>query len=630
MSTASSYDASAIEVLHGLDPVRKRPGMYTDTRYPNHLAHEVIDNSVDEALIGHCTEITVTHHQDGSLTIDDNGRGMPVDTHKETGRSGVEVIMTTLHAGGKFSNKQYRYAGGLHGVGISVVNALSSKLSAVIRREGKVWNIEFANGDVAVPLAHVDSYRGKQTGTTVRFWPAPQYFEHVSFHISKLKKILETKAVLCHNLTISFIDENKPELSETWSCPDGLLGYLKNQVAQEDVCVPAEPVFGNITADEQEIEYAILWQKYGALSQHSWVNLIPTEQGGSHVTGLRSGLFDALNEFIEFQKCAPRGIDITADDVLGRCSFAVSSKVAEASFSGQTKDRLNDRKHGQFVNSAVKDQMSLWLNRHVAQGREIVEMCADAARHRLAKKATVQRRQTVRGPQLPGKLADCTEQGLDGTELFLVEGDSAGGSTKQARNRRNQAILPLRGKILNTWDLDSSAALKSQIVADIVCAIGIEPNSDDLSGLRYGTVCILADADSDGLHIATLLCALFLKHFPALVRNGHCAVALPPLFRIDTKSKVFYAHDEQERDSILQGIKSKASVTRFKGLGEMNASQLRDTVMSTSSRRIAKLVLPADIEDESAHEMLDKLMSKTRSPDRRVWLETKGNLAQLL
>jgi topoisomerase-4 subunit B len=624
----SNYNAEDIEVLTGLDPVKKRPGMYTDTSRPNHLAQEVIDNSVDEALAGHARRVDVTLHKDGSLSVCDDGRGMPVDIHPEQGLPGVEVILSTLHAGGKFSNNNYQFSGGLHGVGVSVVNALSDRLDVTVKRGGNVHQIQFSNGDKTSDLAIVDSCGQRNTGTILRFWPNPEYFDSVKFSVSRLRHVLRAKAVLCSGLTMSFYDENTSESLE-WFYEDGLKDYIADALHGWEV-LPVEPFIGAFAAENEAVDLAVQWlPEGGELVQESYVNLIPTPQGGTHVNGLRTGLLEAMREFCEFRNLLPRGVKLTPDDIWDRCSFVLSSKMADPQFSGQTKDRLSSREVAAFISGVVKDAFSLWLNQHTEESEKLAELCILHAQRRMRASKKVVRKKITQGPALPGKLADCSSDEPEQCEIFLVEGDSAGGSAKQARNRENQAIMPLRGKILNTWEVESQEILGSQEVHDISVALGVDPGLESVDDLRYHKVCILADADSDGLHIATLLCALFVRHFRPLVASGHVYVAMPPLFRIDVGKDVYYALDDAERQGILdrieaEGKRGKVNVQRFKGLGEMNPPQLRETTMDPDTRRLVQLTLePGD----DTNSVLDMLLAKKRSPDRRQWLETKGNLA---
>lgn len=627
-----NYTSKDIEVLSGLDPVRRRPGMYTDTSRPNHLAQEVIDNSVDEALAGHAKTIVVTVHKDGSLEVIDDGRGMPVDIHPEEQMPGVELIMTKLHAGGKFSNKHYQFSGGLHGVGVSVVNALSSMLEVTIHRDGQIYRMSFKGGDKHTNLEPVGTCAKRQTGTHIRFLPDANYFDTNKFQLSKLEHLLRAKAVLCPGLSVTLIDQIASKKHQ-WCYEDGLRDYLSAALKKQSV-LPQEPFVGHFAAQEEAAEWAIQWlPEGGELVCESYVNLIPTAQGGTHVNGLRTGLLEALREYCDFRNLLPRGLKLIADDIWDQCCYVLSVKMQEPQFSGQTKERLSSRESAAFVSGVVKDAFSLWLNQHVQEAQALVELCLAKAQARLKASKKVLRKKVTSGPALPGKLADCSNGDSVRSELFLVEGDSAGGSAKQARDREFQAVMPLRGKILNTWEMDGDDILASQEIHDISLAIGLEPSTEDLSRLRYHKICILADADSDGLHIATLLCALFVKHFPALVRAGHVYVAMPPLYRIDVGKEVYYALDEPEKKGVLDRIKAaqkkgKINVQRFKGLGEMNPMQLRETTMSPDTRRLVCLML----QEQSAetNQLMDMLLAKKRASDRRSWLECKGDLAQLM
>lgn len=626
----SDYSASDIEVLSGLDPVKKRPGMYTDTVRPNHLAQEVIDNSVDEAMAGHAKKIEITVYKDGSLEVVDDGRGMPVDIHPEEGVPGVELILTKLHAGGKFNNSNYNFSGGLHGVGISVVNALSTRVDIHIRRDAKLHHIAFENGDKASDLVVVDSVGARNTGTTVRFWADPQYFDSANYSITRLKHLLRAKAVLCPGLTVKFKDEKSGEKVE-WCYEDGLQDYLMEALQGWEL-LPTTPFVGSLASEKEAVDWALLWLPEGGEAvQESYVNLIPTAQGGTHVNGLRTGLTEAVREFCEFRNLIPRGVKLTPDDVWDKVSFVLSVKMQDPQFSGQTKERLSSRETAAFVSGVVKDSFSLYLNQHADIGEALAQMAISSAQRRMRSAKKVIRKKVTSGPALPGKLADCSSTDPAITEIFLVEGDSAGGSAKQAREREYQAIMPLRGKILNTWEVDVDQILGSEEVHNISIALGVDPGSTDLTNLRYGKVCILADADSDGAHIATLICALFLRHFPALVENGHIYCAMPPLYRVDCGKEVFYAVDEAERQGILDRIeaekkKGKISITRFKGLGEMNPAQLRETSIHPDTRRLIQLTVRAE---DKAHSVFDMLLSKKRAADRKRWLETKGDLADV-
>ncbi|MCC8373266.1 MULTISPECIES: DNA topoisomerase IV subunit B [Photorhabdus] len=628
--TQSSYNADAIEVLSGLEPVRRRPGMYTDTTRPNHLAQEVIDNSVDEALAGHAKHIEVILHSDQSLEVIDDGRGMPVDIHPEEGVSAVELILSRLHAGGKFSNKNYQFSGGLHGVGISVVNALSKRIEVTVRRDSQIYQIAFENGDKVQELTVIGSCGKRNTGTSVHFWPDESFFDSPRFSVSRLAHLLKAKAVLCPGVKIVFKDKIN-DTEQKWCYADGLTDYLMAAV-NGLTTLPAAPFVGTFSGATEAVDWALLWlPEGGELLTESYVNLIPTMQGGTHVNGLRQGLLDAMREFCEFRNILPRGVKLSADDIWDRCAYVLSVKMQDPQFAGQTKERLSSRQSAAFVSGVVKDAFSLWLNQNVQEAEQLAELAIASAQRRMRAAKKVVRKKLTSGPALPGKLADCTSQDLNFTELFLVEGDSAGGSAKQARDREYQAIMPLKGKILNTWEVSSDEVLASQEVHDISVAIGIDPDSHDLSQLRYGKICILADADSDGLHIATLLCALFVRHFPTLVKNGHVYMAMPPLYRIDLGKEVYYALDEEEKSAVLDRLsrkRGKPNVQRFKGLGEMNPMQLRETTLDPNTRRLVQLT----IDDENYQEtfsIMDMLLAKKRSEDRRNWLQEKGDTVDI-
>ncbi len=627
---SQGYDASDIEVLTGLEPVRKRPGMYTDTARPNHLALEVIDNGVDEAVAGFATRIDVRLHKDGSVTVVDDGRGMPVDVHPEEKISGVELILTRLHAGGKFSDKNYRFSGGLHGVGVSVVNALSKNLEVWIKRGGQEFNMAFAGGEKKSELEVVGDVGKRNTGTAIRFWPDPRYFDSAKISVPRLKHALRAKAVLCPGLKVRFDDEASGEREE-WFYEDGLADYLLD--ALEGLArIPEEPFLGSFEGNSEAADWAVVWLPDGGDGpQESYVNLIPTTQGGTHVNGFRAGMLEALRDYCEFRNLLPRGVKLTPEDVWDRLAYVLSVKVSDPQFTGQTKDRLSSRECAAFVSGITKDAFSLWLNQHPESGDRIAELAISSAQMRLRNQKKVVRKKITSGPALPGKLSDCISQDVTRTELFLVEGDSAGGSAKQARDREIQAVMPLRGKILNTWEVDPTEVLASQEVHDISVAIGVDPGSSDLEGLRYGKICILADADSDGAHIGALLCALFMRHFAPLVETGHVYVAMPPLYRIDVGKEVFYALDDHEKKGTLDRIvaekrKGKVSVQRFKGLGEMNPLQLRETTIATATRRLVQLTIKAG---DGTHKTLDMLLAKKRASDRKSWLEKKGDLAEV-
>jgi len=628
---SKDYDSASIEILTGLDPVRRRPGMYTDTTRPNHLAQEVIDNSVDEAIGGHCQRIDVTLHRDGSLSVSDDGRGMPVDMHPEEEAPGVEIILGRLHAGGKFSRESYQFSGGLHGVGVSVVNALSTRLEVTIRRDGREWRMAFANGERIQPLEAVGEVGRRNTGTRLHFWPNAEYFDSARFSLPRLRHVLRAKAVLCPGLAVRLLEEASGE-ETLWHYEKGLADYLETTLADSPQ-IPSTPFTGDFSATHEAVEWAVVWlSEPGEPVQESYVNLIPTLQGGTHVNGLRTGLTEALREFCEFRNLLPRGVRIAPEDVWERVAYVLSVKLEEPQFSGQTKERLSSRSCAGFVSGVVKDAFSLWLNEHTAEAEALVELVLASAQRRLRAARKVTRKRVTQGPALPGKLADCSNQDPGISELFLVEGDSAGGSAKQARDRDFQAVMPLRGKILNTWEVDPSEVMASQEVHDIAVALGIEPGSEDLSGLRYARVCVLADADPDGAHIATLLCALFLRHFPALVRAGHVFMAMPPLYRVDVGKQTWYALDEDERQGIVERIeaeklKGKVAITRFKGLGEMNPLQLRETTMAPDTRRLVQLTVDAP---EQTDALMAMLLGKRAASQRRAWLERKGDLADVL
>ena len=628
----NSYDAEAIEVLSGLDPVKKRPGMYTDTSNPNHLIQEVLDNSVDEALSGHCSNIKISILKDGNIKVSDNGRGMPVDIHPEHKVTGVELILCKLHAGAKFSGDDYNFSGGLHGVGVSVVNALSESLEVRVKRDSKEYEISFNNGDKASELKQVGEVGLRNTGTSITFKPNPVYFEDIEVQIKSLKHLLKAKAVLCPGLTIEFNNEKKSNDKEKWFYEDGLKSYLVESSEGSDL-VLEESMVCSKSGDTQELQFAINWSPKPPKNKldETYVNLIPTAQGGSHLNGFKSGLLDSIKEFCDYRNLLPKGLKINADDVINNAIFIVSSKLQNPQFAGQTKERLDSKDHMSFVASTTKDTFSIWLNTHTEEGEKIAELAIISAQTRAKVSNIVERKKTFKGPALPGKLSDCNSQDLNETELFLVEGDSAGGSAKQARERSFQAIMPLRGKILNTWDLESAEIIKSQEIKNLSTAIGVLPGNSDLSSLRYGKICILADADSDGLHIATLLCALFLRHYKPLVQEGRIYISMPPLYRIDCGKDVLYALDDAQKEAIVKDFKSKKgkpkiNIQRFKGLGEMNPSQLRETVMDPSSRQLVQLSISSS---DNANSMMDLLLSKKNASARKEWLEKKGSLAKI-
>ena len=630
--TKNSYDAEAIEVLSGLDPVRKRPGMYTDTSNPNHLIQEVLDNSVDEALSGHCSNIKITLQKDGSIKVTDNGRGMPVDIHPEHKVSGVELILCKLHAGAKFSGDDYNFSGGLHGVGVSVVNALSENLEVRVKRDSKEHQIIFSNGDKVSELKEIGDVGLRNTGTSITFKPNPDYFENIEIQVKALKHLLKAKAVLCPGLTIEFSNEKKSNDKEKWYFEDGLKSYLVES-AEGSELVLEESITCSKQGDVQELEFVINWSQRPPKNKldETYVNLIPTVQGGSHLNGFKSGLLDSIKEFCDYRNLLPKGLKINADDVINNAIFIVSSKLQNPQFAGQTKERLDSKDHMSFVSNTTKDTFSIWLNTHTEEGEKIAELAIISAQMRAKVSNIVERKKTFKGPALPGKLSDCNSQDLNETEIFLVEGDSAGGSAKQARERSFQAIMPLRGKILNTWDLESSEIIKSQEIKNLSTAIGVLPGNSDISSLRYGKICILADADSDGLHIATLLCALFLRHYKSLVQEGRIYISMPPLYRIDCGKDVLYALDDAQREEIVASFKGKKgkpkiNIQRFKGLGEMNPSQLRETVMDPATRQLVQLSISSS---DNANSMMDLLLSKKNASARKEWLEKKGSLAKI-
>ena len=628
---AKNYDSESIEVLSGLDPVRKRPGMYTDTSSPNHLIQEVLDNSIDEALAGYCSKIKVSIHKDGVILVTDDGRGMPVDTHPEHKVSGVELIMCRLHAGAKFSGEDYNFSGGLHGVGVSVVNALSKSLSVEIKRDGQKFEMKFNGGEKKSDLKKIGDIGLRNTGTAISFVPDDQYFETIKINKSHLKHLLKAKAVLCPGLTIEYFDEKKNE-KISWNYENGLISYLSE--SSEDIeLLLEESISCSKSGDDNALDFVLNWSTKPArnLMNESYVNLIPTAQGGSHLNGFKTGLLESVKEFCEFRNLIPKGLKITADDVVQHSTFIISSKLTNPQFAGQTKERLDSKDHQAFVNSTTKDILSIWFNQHTEEGEKLAELAIASAQARVKETKVVDRKKTFQGPALPGKLSDCNSTDLSETELFFVEGDSAGGSAKQSRERKFQAIMPLRGKILNTWDLESAEIIKSAEIKDIATAIGVNPGSSDIESLRYGKICILADADSDGLHIATLLCALFLRHYKPLIQAGHIFVAMPPLFRIDCAKEVFYALDEDEKDSIVKNLKTKAGkpkidIQRFKGLGEMNPSQLRETVMDPKTRRLVKLTITSS---DNVNNMMDLLLSKKNAGARKEWLEKRGKIVSV-
>ncbi len=627
----NTYDSKAIEVLSGLDPVRKRPGMYTDTSCPNHLIQEVLDNSVDEAIAGHCSNIKIKLYKNGFIEVSDDGRGMPVDIHPEHKLTGVELILCKLHAGAKFSGDEYSFSGGLHGVGVSVVNALSESLKVNVKRDSKEHEMNFNDGNKKNELKVISDVGPRNTGTKIQFKPNAKYFESIDVDNKQLKHLLKAKAVLCPGLTIDFFDEKRKEKIK-WFFEDGLKSYLEETSSETNLLLDV-PILNSKKSEEHEVEFVINWSEKPSKNKldETYVNLIPTSQGGSHLNGFKSGLLDSMKEFCEIRKLLPKGLKLNADDVINNAIFVISSKMKNPQFAGQTKERLDSKEHMSFVSSSTKDVLSIWFNKHTEEGEKIAELAIISAQARAKASKTVERKKTFKGPALPGKLSDCNSEDLNKTELFLVEGDSAGGSAKQARERSFQAIMPLRGKILNTWDLESDEIIKSQEIKNLSTAIGVTPGNSDISTLRYGKICILADADSDGLHIATLLCALFLRHFKPLVNDGRIYIAMPPLYRVDCGKEVLYALDEKQKEQIVSEFKGKKgkpkiNIQRFKGLGEMNPSQLRETVMNPETRQLVRLSISST---DNANAMMDLLLSKKNAPARKEWLEKKGSLVRV-
>ncbi len=623
----SEYTAQSIEVLEGLDPVKKRPGMYTRTESPHHTACELIDNAADEAMNDYANEIIVTMHNDGSLSCQDNGRGMPVGIHPEHGITGIELILTRLHSGAKFSNKDYAFSGGLHGVGVSVVNALAKCLDVEVKLGGQKHHIKFSGGEVTSPLQVIGNVRSRDTGTLVKYLPDPQYFDEAAFQESELIKVLQSKAILCPGLTTVLRIEGTQADAEPrehqWRYETGIATYLNDEVGS-DTILPLKLITRKFESD-MIVEWALTWETnpHFTTLQESFVNVIRTPQGGTHENGFRAGILEAVKDFCELHQVLPRGIKLKVEDVCSQLHFVLSMKMPDPQFVGQTKERLSSRAASQFALSHARDAMSLWLNQNLNEANQLVVLFVEKAQARLRKAKTVTRAKPHQSIALPGKLVDCVEEDINYSELFLVEGDSAGGSARQARDKKTQAVMPLKGKVLNTWEVASEQVLASQSVHDIAVAVGVDPGSEDISSLRYGKICILADADSDGAHIASLLCALFVRHFPELVRRGHIFIAMPPLYRIEFGKQVLYALDESEKDAHIKKIEAEGSKTinviRFKGLGEMNAKQLRDTAMNPQTRRLVQLLM----EDPSESiEKMDMLLAKKRAKDRKSWLES--------
>lgn len=628
LSGQHSYTARSIRLLTGLEPIRKRPGMYTDTLNPEHLLQEVLDNSIDEALCGYASMIEVALFEDGAVEVADNGRGMPVDIHPEHKISGIELILTRLHAGGKFDHDVYSFSGGLHGVGVSVVNALSKRLEVSVRKDGQIYEMSFADGLPDKPLRPTGKVGSRNTGTRICFWPDYSYFDSPDISKVRIERLLHAKAVLCPGLKLRLrIQKGDSWMEKVWCYKGGTPGYLSD-ATKDHRTLPEAPFHHAAKIDGAFVDWSIQWCLELPPAQQineSYVNLIPTRNGGTHVSGLRNGCMKALEEFCEFQQLLPKGLKLSAEDLWAQCSYVLAVKCKEPQFQGQAKDRLTSRQTGVWVSTLAKDSFSLWLNQHTADAQQLAESVIESALLRQRSTRRVERKTAVTsGPRLPGKLADCSLQDAAKSELFLVEGDSAGGSARQGRDRKFQAVLPLRGKILNSWELDAEAALGSQEINQISIALGVRPGNDTLEGLRYGKVCILADADPDGLHIATLLCALFLRHFRTLVDAGHLYVAMSPLYRIKVDKTIYYALDDADKEVILvQARKAsknpKIAIQRFKGLGEMNPLQLRETTMDPKTRRLVQLTA-----DDETGPGMDLLLAKKRASDRREWIESNA------
>jgi len=626
------YTSSDIEVLKGIEPVQKRPGMYTDTSNPNHLVQELIDNSVDEAISGFCNEIIITFHDDNSISVEDNGRGMPVDLHPKHKKPGVEVIMTNLHSGAKFSEKNYKFSGGLHGVGVSVVNALSEslKLKIIRDKDSKEYAMSFVNGSISQKLTSKKKTTNKKHGTTVTFKANSKYFDSLDLNVKEILRLIKAKSILQPKLRLKVIDEKYGTGSQDFFHEGNLKDYLVE--ATNDEYVPQETYYGKIDLNDYAVEWSTIWLNESSEPlQESYVNLIPTVFGGTHVNAFRSGMIEAMREFCVRRNLLPKNLKLSPEDIWKNVSFILSFKMSNPQFSGQTKGKLQSNNILSSLTSQLKDKFELWLNKHSETGDLIATIAIKNAQNRLASSNIDSKKNNNKSILLPSRLSDCTLKDIKVTELFLVEGDSAGGSAKQARDRSCQAILPLRGKILNTWELTSDKIKESKEVKDIATSIGVDPGSNDISKLRYGKICVLADADSDGLHIATLLTALFYQHFRPLIEAGHIYIAKPPLFRIDYKKTTYYVVDEKEKDNLLKKLKitedsNGISITRFKGLGEMNPSQLRETTLSKKSRKLIELTLSTGNKDKT---LMDMLLSKKKSPDRKLWLEKKGDLAQV-
>ena len=651
------YSESSIKVLKGLEPVKERPGMYTRTDSPTHICQEAIDNAADEALGGFASRIDVEIHEDGSLSVSDNGRGIPVGLHPEENVPVVELVFTRLHAGGKFNKTSgdgaYAFSGGLHGVGVSVTNALSRRLEVAVRREGREYSIAFAGGDVVEPLAETGKCPAKDSGTTLRIWPDARYFESPNYDIAEIERLLRAKAVLLPGVTVTLTRRRNglPE-TQTWHYPDGLEGYLKTLLDEQENILPLLTLQNHVSgsyhgdfADGEGVSCALTWLEEGRITTESYVNLIPTPAGGTHEAGLKQALFNAVSNFITHHNLLPRGVKIQSDDVFNRVAFVLSVRMLDPQFQGQTKDKLTNRDALKLVAALAGDPVELWLNQNLEAGKKIAELAIKQAQERMRSVKKIEKRKGSGISVLPGKLTDCESEDIRENELFLVEGDSAGGSAKLARDRNTQAILPLRGKVLNSFEVHRDQLFANTEIHDISVAIGVDPHgegdSPDLSGLRYGKIAILSDADVDGSHIQVLLLTLFYRHFPELIRRGHIYVAQPPLFRVDVaaqgkkkNARKFYALDQAELEGILEKLRKEGlretqySISRFKGLGEMNPDQLKDTTMHPDTRRLLRVHIP-EHSSEPTHNVFVKLMGKGESAQRRSWMEAEGDKAEL-
>lgn len=645
--TTPRYDESSVTVLKGLQPVKERPGMYTHTENPTHICQEVIDNAADEALGGFADAIDVTIHEDGSLSVADNGRGIPVGLHPVEGVSVIELVFTQLHAGGKFNKKDggaYAFSGGLHGVGVSVTNALSTRLEATVKRDGGVWRIVFAGGDIIEPLTQIGKCAQKDSGTTVRVWPDAKYFESPNYSLPTLERLLRAKAVLLPGVRVTLHHIPKEDV-KTWHYPQGLSGYLNDLIGETEPAVPliyAEKYMeeGDFSAGEGAA-IALTWLEEGSVNNESYVNLIPTPLGGTHESGLKQAVFTAVNQFIQHHNLLPRGVKVQSDDVFGHVAFVLSTRVLDPQFQGQTKEKLTNRDALKLVSAALTDPLELWLNQHTEAGKKIAELAIRQAQARMRSVKKIEKKKGSGVAVLPGKLTDCESEDIRENELFLVEGDSAGGSAKLARDKATQAILPLRGKVLNSFEVHRDQLFGNAEIHDISVAIGVDPHGVrdevDLSGLRYGKIAILSDADVDGAHIQVLLLTLFYTHFPQLIAHGHIYVAQPPLFRVDVNAqgkgkpaRKFYALDAQELNGILEKLKKEGvrdtaySISRFKGLGEMNPDQLKDTTMHPDTRRLQRITIPEDGSSDTRNIFI-KLMGKGEAAARRSWMEAEGD-----